>query len=29
MRQQFDTNHAFFLRLDDDKLLKPSASSRA
>src|ERR1035441_9421589 len=23
MRQQFDTNHAFFLRLDEDKLLKP------
>jgi hypothetical protein len=23
MRQQFDTNHEFFLRLDDDKLLKP------
>ena len=23
MRQQFDTNHEFYLRLDDDKLLKP------
>ncbi len=23
MRQQFDTNHEFFLRLDEDKLLKP------
>ena len=23
MRQQFDTNHQFFLRLDDDRLLKP------
>jgi DUF1680 family protein len=23
MRQQFDTNHAFFLALDEDKLLKP------
>lgn len=23
MRQQFDTNHAFFLNLDDDRLLKP------
>lgn len=23
MRQQFDTNHQFFLELDDDKLLKP------
>jgi len=23
MRQQFDTNHEFFYRLDDDKLLKP------
>jgi uncharacterized protein len=23
MRQQFDTNHEFFLRLDDDSLLKP------
>lgn len=23
MRQQFDTNHEFFLRLDEDRLLKP------
>src|SRR5580704_1695302 len=23
MRQQFDTNHAFFLALDEDRLLKP------
>jgi DUF1680 family protein len=23
MREQFDTNHAFFLRLDEDRLLKP------
>ena len=23
MRQQFDTNHAFFLRMDEDRLLKP------
>lgn len=23
MRRQFDTNHEFFLRLDDDRLLKP------
>ncbi len=23
MRRQFDTNHAFFLRLDEDRLLKP------
>jgi len=23
MRQQFDTNHDFFLRMDEDKLLKP------
>jgi DUF1680 family protein len=23
MRQQFDTNHQFFLQLDDDRLLKP------
>lgn len=23
MRQQFDTNHKFFLQLDDDRLLKP------
>jgi len=23
MRQQFDTNHEFFLRMDEDKLLKP------
>ena len=23
MRQQFDANHAFFLALDEDKLLKP------
>ena len=23
MRQQFDTNHAFFLKMDEDRLLKP------
>ncbi|MGA2888815.1 MAG: hypothetical protein ABSE51_12250 [Terracidiphilus sp.] len=23
MGQQFDTNHAFFMRLDEDRLLKP------
>lgn len=27
MRQQFDTNHAFFLRLDEDRLLKPFRQS--
>jgi DUF1680 family protein len=27
MRQQFDTNHEFFLRLDEDKLLKPFRQS--
>jgi DUF1680 family protein len=27
MRQQFDTNHAFFLRLDEDSLLKPFRQS--
>jgi DUF1680 family protein len=27
MRQQFDTNHAFFLRMDEDRLLKPFRQS--
>jgi len=27
MRQQFDTNHAFFLHLDEDRLLKPFRQS--
>jgi uncharacterized protein len=27
MRQQFDTNHEFFLRLDEDRLLKPFRQS--
>jgi len=27
MRQQFDTNHAFFLKLDEDSLLKPFRQS--